>query len=129
MTRTKRILLYLGAAAMIAVGVAHFANPEPFVRIVPEALPAPLLLVYLSGVAEILGGAGLLVPKTRRFAAWGLVALYVAVFPANLNMAIHEIQLDPTNPLPVWAMWARLPFQALFIAWAWWFTRSDPDSE
>jgi uncharacterized membrane protein len=79
--------------------------------------------VYLSGVFEILGGTGLLLPQTRRWAAWGLIALYVAVFPANLYMAFNGIQLDPANPLPAWGAWIRLPFQILFIAWAWWFTR------
>lgn len=125
MRRIKLGLLILGAVAMVAIGVGHFVNPTPFVRIVPAALPAPLVLVYLSGVAEILGGVGILVPKTRRIAAWGLIALYVAVFPANINMALNEIQLNPAEPMPVWMMWVRLPFQAVFIAWAWWFTRAE----
>ena len=64
-------------------------------------------------------------PMTRRAAAWGLVALYVAVFPANIYMAVAGIQLDPANPMPEWAGCARLPFQALLIAWAWWYTRPD----
>jgi uncharacterized membrane protein len=85
---------------------------------VPSFLPAPLMLVYVSGVAEIALGALLLVPRTRRLAAYGLVALYLAVFPANINMAINGLQLDPDNPIPSWAAWARLPFQALFIVWA-----------
>jgi uncharacterized membrane protein len=80
--------------------------------------------VYLSGVFEVLGGVGLLPEKTRRLSSWGLIALYVAVFPANLNMAINEIQIS-AEPLPVWALWARLPFQLLFIAWAWWVARRD----
>ncbi len=119
----KRLALWVLAVAMIAIGVAHFVDPEPFVRIVPGYLPYPLALVHVSGFFEVLGGLGLLVPKTRRAAAWGLVALYVAVFPANINMAIHEIQLDPADPIPAWAMWARLPFQLFFIGLAYWFTR------
>lgn len=106
------------AVLMIGIGADHFVNPEPFVRIVPAFLPAPLLLVYVSGAFEIAGGAGLLFERTRRFAALGLCALYVAVFPANINMAIHEIQLSPGGAMPVWMMWARLPLQAVFIAWA-----------
>jgi uncharacterized membrane protein len=125
MTRTKRAALVLLGVLMMGVGVDHFLNPTPFERIVPSWLPSPAMLVAVSGVFEVLGGVGVLVPRTRRFAAWGLVALYVAVFPANVNMAIHHIQLSPTDALPVWAMWARLPFQALFIAWAYWFTRDD----
>ncbi len=108
---------------MIGVGIDHFVNPTPFERIVPDWLPAPHALVIVSGFFEVLGGVGVLVPKTRRLAAWGLVALYVAVFPANINMAIHHLQLTPDGTLPVWAMWARLPFQFLFIAWAYAFTR------
>ena len=96
----------------------------PFVRIVPKFLPAPLALVYISGFFEILGGVGLLVPGTRTWAAWGLVALYVAVFPANIYMLTHNISLNPKKPIPRWALWLRLPFQFLFIAWAYWFTQS-----
>ena len=69
---------------MIAVGVLHFVRPKAFVRIVPKFLPTPLALVYISGFFEILGGVGLLIPETRTWAAWGLIALYVAVFPANI---------------------------------------------
>lgn len=128
MRRLKIALRVLLAVAMVAVGVDHFINPGGFVRIVPAYLPAPLALVLISGAAEILGGLGLLVPRTRRLAAWGLVALYVAVFPANINMAIHRMPLGdaPVSPL---ALWLRLPFQALFIAWAYWMTRPDPGAE
>src|SRR5271168_1753305 len=95
----KPALRTLLAAGMMAIGVLHFANPAPFVHIVPAWLPAPLALVYISGFFEFLGGAGLLVPRVRRAAAWGLVALYVAVFPANLNMALHHISLDEAHPI------------------------------
>lgn len=117
---------YLLAFAMTAIGVDHFANPGPFVQIVPAFLPAPLMLVYLSGVCEMAFGVGLLFARTRLLSALGLVALYLAVFPANINMAIHQIQLTPESPIPVWAMWARLPFQALFIAWALYVRRDAP---
>ena len=123
MSRSKTALMWLLAAAMVAVGLLHFVNPTPFERIVPPPLPAGPT-VALSGVFEVLGGLGLLLPRTRRFAAWGLVALYVAVFPANIYMALEGIQLDPANPAPEWAAWLRLPFQFLFIAWAGWFTRA-----
>ena len=124
MSTTKTRFLWALAAAMTAIGVLHFVHPDPFMRIVPPPLP-PRGTVYLSGVFEILGGIGLLVPRTRRFAAWGLIALYLAVFPANIYMALNDIQLDPANPMPTWGAWLRLPFQGLFIAWAWWFTRVD----
>ena len=105
--------------AMIGVGLLHFLAPDPFVKMIPSALPAPLALVYVSGVAEIAGGAGLFIPRLRRAASWGLVALYVAVFPANVNMAIHEIPLGDLHPSKL-ALWGRLPLQIVFIAWAIW---------
>jgi uncharacterized membrane protein len=106
------------AIAMVSVGALHFATPAPFVRIVPAALPAPLALVYVSGVFEILGGAGLLVPRARRAASIGLAALYVAVFPANVNMAVNDIALDGVHHTPAALLWLRLPLQVAFIAWA-----------
>ena len=121
------ILRYVLAISMIAIGLLHWFTPEPFVRIVPGALPAPYALVYLSGVFEVLGGAGLLWARTRVWASYGLIALYVAVFPANINMAIHELQLSPGGDLPVWAMWARLPLQLVIIALAYWVGRPDRD--
>jgi uncharacterized membrane protein len=120
--RFETPLRWLLALAMVAVGVQHFTNPVFFERIVPPWVPSASLAVSVSGVAEILGGIGLLVPRTRRAAAWGLIALFIAVFPANVHMAVHHISPGPT-PVPAWAAWARLPFQAVFIAWAWWFTR------
>lgn len=90
--RVRRVMRVLLAVGMTAIGVLHFVAPEGFVKIVPKALPAPLALVYFSGACEIAGGLGLLVERTRRLASWGLVALYVSVFPANINMAVNDIQ-------------------------------------
>jgi uncharacterized membrane protein len=116
---TLRVVLTI---AMVTVGVLHFVFPAPFAHIVPAYLPAPFVLVYLSGVAEIAGGLGLIVERTRRAAGYGLIALYVAVFPANINMAVNDIGLgdQPVSPL---LLWLRLPLQAVFIAWAYWYTR------
>ena len=115
------LLKWLLAGVMTFVGVMHFVSPRGFVKIVPKWLPAPAALVAISGVFEIMGGVGLLIPATQRIAAWGLVALFIAVFPANVNMAVNRIPLGK-KPMPVWALWARLPLQAVFIAWAWLFT-------
>lgn len=120
----KTTLRILTALVMTAIGFSHFFSPDPFVRIVPHFLPWPLALVYISGVCEIAGGIGLLPRRTRKLASWGLIALYLAVFPANINMAIHNIQLSEGGQIPAWAMWARLPMQALFIALVWWLGRS-----
>ncbi len=113
------------ALAMTAIGVLHFVKPDPFVAIVPAFLPAPLALVYVSGVFEIVLGWLLIPERTRSLGKWGLIALFLAVFPANINMAVNEIQLNPESPMPVWAMWARLPFQVLFIAVVWWAGQRD----
>lgn len=123
--RAKTILRVALAIPMVAIGILHFTTPDPFVRIVPAALPAPLALVYVSGAAEIAGGVGILIPAVRRAAGMGLIALYLAVFPANINMAVNQIPLGD-NPVPTWGLWARLPFQALFIAWAYWVAVQKP---
>ena len=122
MTGLKLFALCTLALSMIAIGILHFVRPKLFVRIVPRYLPAPLALVYISGFFEIAGGVGLLVPGTRVVAAWGLIALYIAVFPANIYMLTENISFNPRKPTPRWALWARLPFQFLFMAWAYWFT-------
>ena len=114
-------LLVLLAGLMIFAGTMHFVSPRVFIGIVPRWLPAPAALVAISGACEILGGLGLLVPSTRRWAAWGLVALLVAVFPANVNMAVNRLPFG-RYPVPTWALWARLPLQAVLVAWAWSFT-------
>jgi uncharacterized membrane protein len=110
---------------MVGVGIMHFVDPAPFVRIVPPFLPAPLALVYVSGVCEIAGGVGLLPKKTRTLAGWGLIALYVAVFPANIHMALHNIPFGD-EPVPPAMLWGRLPLQLVFIAWAYWVSRPEP---
>jgi uncharacterized membrane protein len=120
----KTFLRWLLTVIMVGSGVYHFAHPAPYIAMMPEALPAHRLLVYLSGAFEIAGGLGLILPQTRRLAAWGLVLLFLAVFPANINMAVNDIPLDG-RPLPAWARWGRLPLQAGFIAWAWWYTRRE----
>jgi uncharacterized membrane protein len=114
--RKEPWLRYLLALVMTIAGVMHFVRPEFYVRIMPAFLPREwdLLLIDASGVFEIMGGIGLLVPKTRRIAAWGLIALFIAVFPANIQAALEPSRMD----VPAWAAWARLPFQLLFIAWA-----------
>ncbi len=100
MPTIKLILLWVLAITMDGIGVLHFIQPKPFVRIVPKYLPAPLALVYMSGFFEILGGVGLLIPTTRAWAAWALIALYLAVFPGNINMLTDNISLNPQEANP-----------------------------
>ena len=118
--RVRKVVRVMAALAMIGVGIDHFVAPDFFVRIVPRLLPAPLVLVWVSGFFEVLGGAGLLVPRVRRAAGIGLVLLYIAVFPANINMCLHP---ELGGSIPLWALWLRLPFQLLFIALALWVSR------
>lgn len=104
------------SAFFVFAGLMHFFSPEPFVRAVPAYLPAPLALVYISGIAEVILGALLLSSSTRLFAVYGLIALLIAVYPANINMALNPA-LFPD--LPVWLLWLRLPLQFLFIYCLW----------
>ncbi|MEB3355857.1 MAG: DoxX family membrane protein [Synechococcales bacterium] len=120
--KNKEVLRVVLAVCMVVAGILHFAVPDPFVRIVPEFLPAPAALVYISGVIEIGLGVALLVPSISRFAAWGLVALFIAVYPANINMAVNQIHIDGV-PDGWWFQAIRLPFQFVLIAWAYWYTR------
>lgn len=120
----KHVLRWLLTLFMVAAGINHFLDPAPYIAMTPDFLPAPRALVYVSGVAEILGGLGLIHPRTRRLAAWGIIALLVAVFPANINMAVNDLPLGDTD-VPTWALWARLPLQLVLIAWAYWYTRPD----
>jgi len=113
----RRRLRVVLVVFMVAIGIGHFVRPQPFVSIVPASLPAPLLLVLVSGFFEVLGAVGLLLPRVRRAASLGLVLLYLSVFPANINMVMHP---ELGAGIPLWALWARLPFQALFIVWALW---------
>lgn len=107
------------AALFIIAGVAHFRSPDPFAKIVPPYLPAPYVLVYVSGIFEILGGLGILVPASRWMAGWGLILLLIAVFPANIYMATAGIKLNGFPPAP-WMAWARLPLQFVMMALVYW---------
>lgn len=106
------------AAFFSIAGIMHFVAPDQYAAIVPTWLPNARLLVAISGVCEILGGLGVLLPGTRRLAGWGLIALLLAVFPANL----HMLQLGYTNHAPAYwkaALWLRLPLQLLLLWWVW----------
>jgi len=120
MTTFKTLTRYLFGVLFVGAGINHFINPGFYMRMMPAYLPWHAELVAISGVAEIALGALLLVPKFQVMAAWGLIALLIAVFPANINMTLHP-ELYPAFSQT--ALWIRLPIQALLIAWAYWYTR------
>ncbi|MGH7822705.1 MAG: DoxX family protein [Candidatus Binatia bacterium] len=124
MSRPKLVLLVVMAAFYVFGGVMHFANTEFYRPLMPPYLPWHDALIYVSGAAEIALGVGVLVPQTRVAAAWGIVLLLIAVFPANLHVALNDVPMSGASAgLGVWN-WVRLPFQGLFVLWAWWYTRA-----
>ncbi len=129
MSRSKTVLLYLMAAFYIFGGYNHLANPEFYLAIMPPNLPEPELLNVVSGLAEIVLGVFLLDPRTRSLAAWGIIALLVAVFPANVYVATANVGADGAGTGVGVANWIRLPFQIVFIAWAWWYTGPEAADE
>ena len=112
--RARRIGRWLLAAGFVGAGVLHIVATDAYLAAMPPYVPAPRAMIWLSGVAEIAGGAGLLWPSAavRRVAGWGLTLLLVAVYPANVHMALEGVGG------PAWALWARLPLQGVLIAWA-----------
>lgn len=120
----KEVLRWLLAALFLFAGVSHFLRPQFYEPMVPPYLPAAHLLVVISGIAEIILGVLLLVRRSSRMAAWSLIALLVAVSPANIHMAMHPELFPQFHPA---ALWIRLPLQLVLMAWAYWFTRDAKD--
>ncbi|GIX43135.1 MAG: membrane protein [Leptospiraceae bacterium] len=123
----KNVLKWIMGFFYIFAGILHFKIPEFYVKIMPSYLPYHFELVYLSGFFEILLGALFLIPKYTKIAAWGIILLLIAVFPANINMAIHHIVPSSMENLSYTTqqiiLWARLPFQGILILWAYWYTK------
>ncbi len=124
----KRYLLLLAkvlfATLFIFAGVMHFANEGFFMKIMPPYLPWHRELVHLSGIAEIILGVALLIPRFQRLAAWGIIALLITVFPANIHVYLNQQII----PAPGWVHTFRLLLQGVLIAWAWSYTRARPAS-
>ena len=116
----KLITIILMAYFYNSVGIKHFIDPDWFLQIYPPFLPFGLAAVYISGFFEVLFGAMLLIPKTRYYAGWGLIALLIAVFPANIYLAYTN---GAAMDISAATAWGRLPFQALFIALAYWHSK------
>lgn len=116
----KLILRIVLAVFMLGAGAAHFLDPEFFLNIMPPYIPFHEAIVAISGAIEIALGLALLVPRTSRLAAWGLIALYIAVFPANIHLFMNQDLMPDVSPA---AHAIRLPLQGVLILWAFWFTR------
>ena len=114
-------LRWLAAGFFLLAGINHFLIPGFYEQIVPPGFPSPKILVIISGLAELAGGLGLLIRPVRRMAGWGLIVLLIAVFPANIYMAVYP---EGFGILP-WLLWMRLPAQGLFAIWVWIVALSD----
>lgn len=119
MTRSQRLL----AATFTVAGTLHFIRPRAYEAIMPSYLPRHRELVAISGAAEVVGGLSMIPARSRGFARWWLTVLLIAIFPANLHMALNPDEVAkrgvPTDRIPPWLLWARLPLQPLMIWWAW----------
>lgn len=120
----KRFAKYLLALVLVVAGTLHFIRPDFYLKIMPPYMPWHLELVYLSGVIEVVLGLLLPVPRFSRWAAWGIIALLIAVFPANIYLYQHQ-EIVPGSPL---LHFLRLPLQAALILWAYWHTKGDGHS-
>lgn len=127
MKRVRPALRWVLAIFFVAAGANHFRDPATYLGMMPPWLPAPEAANVVSGVAEILGGVGLLLARTRRAAGWGLIALLIAIFPANVHVALQGRM--PGFDLSPAVLWWRLPFQAVFIAAVWWAALAERRDE
>lgn len=115
----KIILKFIFGIFFIGAGVNHFINEGFYMKIMPSYIPFHRAMVIISGIIEIAFGLMLLIPKTQKYAAWGLILLLVAVFPANINMAVNSQLFPDISPA---LLYIRLPLQLVLIAWAYWYT-------
>lgn len=122
LTMPRKILLAIAACFYTFAGILHFTRSGMYLKIMPPYVPFHLAMVYISGAAEIAGGIGLLIPLLRRAAAWGLVALLIAVFPANIYMATNPVEAGAAS-LPPAALYIRLLLQPILVWWVLWCTK------
>ncbi len=115
----KELALPFMALIYILAGISHFIIPKMYLRIMPPYIPFHKAMVVISGVAEILLGIGLLFSLTLEFAAWGIIVLLIAVFPANIEQVRSK---KARGKLPLWVVILRLPLQFVLIWWAWLYT-------
>jgi uncharacterized membrane protein len=115
----QTIGLYIMAAFFVYAGISHFTKKNFFIKAMPPYIPNHEAMVILSGIAEITLGLGLLFKSTQSLAAWGIILLLIAVFPANIYMATS----GKFKKIPQWLLWLRLPLQLILIAWAYLYTK------
>ena len=120
-SKIKTLSIIIMTLFYIMAGTNHFINQDWYVRIVPPILPFKTVIVYISGILEIILGTLLIFPKTRFIAGWGLILLLVAVYPANIYVALTNGEVMDTTPL---IAWGRLPFQFVFIGLAYWHSKT-----
>ena len=125
----KAVMRYLLAAFFIFAGVNHFLNPDFYINIMPGYMPAHGFLVGLSGVTEIIAGVMLAIPATSRLGAWFIIAHLVIFFAVHIDMIVVWEEKFREQDIPLGALYGRIVFQFIFIAWAFWFTRPIPGSE
>ena len=121
MSRPKTILLWLMAVAYVFAGIMHFIRPDAYMPMMPPYLPWHKGLILLSGAAEIGLGLAVLNARLRPYAAWGIILLLIAIFPANIHIALNNVPLfgNPTGA-GIWN-WVRLSLQGVLALWAWWY--------
>ena len=124
MRKIKFVTKVIFGLFFVAAGLNHFLSPDFYLMIMPPYLPLQSELVIISGVAEVVFGIGLLIPPMSRVSAWGLIALLIAVFPANIHMAANP-ELYPNISIAL--LWLRLPMQGVLILWAFWYTQEEAD--
>lgn len=129
LNRFKTPLRWWLGLSLCGAGIGHFVFADFFFEIMPDWIPFHAFCVYFSGIVEISLGVGLQLPKYRKLAAWGVIALLVAVYPANINMALTgqthiEALPDFAQPSQL-GLWLRLPMQFVMGVWAWWYTRDE----
>lgn len=127
MINVRRLFLRVMGVLLAFAGVMHFVRPDFYEPMMPPYLPWPLALIYISGIAEVVCGVGLLIPQTRPYAAWATIALLIAIFPANIHIAVNDVPVfGAAEGGGIWN-WVRLPIQGLLVWWAWLYTRPEPE--
>lgn len=120
MSILKKIALGLHALLYTAAGINHFISAEFYLNIMPEFIPAHKFMVAASGVAEILVGLGILLPQTRKLAAYGTIAMLLIFMTVHIDMVVRMAEFPDAPPA---FLWARIPLQFVLIAWAWWLSK------